>query len=203
MAAISNRVAQEGEVLVLSGTAHSASVASAGTPEVVEVRNWMPGKVALAKRALAELLFTVRMLATLLVKLQRGDVALTVPAPFMLPYAFTTAAKLKGAKSVLIVHDLYPDVLIMAGMLKPQSMLAKVMRALNALMFRALDALVRPRYREAAVALSRNDPRQDPLYPELGDARARRSRDRRRQSLSPSACRPLRRGSVRQSRFHA
>jgi hypothetical protein len=129
MAAISNRVAQEGEVLVLSGTAHSASVASAGTPEVVEVRNWMPGKVALAKRALAELLFTVRMLATLLVKLQRGDVALTVPAPFMLPYAFTAAAKLKGAKSVLIVHDLYPDVLIMAGMLKPQSMLAKVMRA--------------------------------------------------------------------------
>ncbi|XIA64049.1 glycosyltransferase family 4 protein [Bradyrhizobium sp. TZ2] len=142
MAAISDSVAQEAEVLVLSGTAGSTASAPAGKPDVVEVRNWMPGKAALFKRALAELLFTARMFAVLLVKLRRGDVALTVPAPFMLPYAFAVAAKLKGAKSVLIMHDLYPDVLIMAGMLKPQSMLAKAMRAMNALMFRALDAVV-------------------------------------------------------------
>jgi colanic acid biosynthesis glycosyl transferase WcaI len=142
MAAISDRVAQEAEVLVLSGTAGSAVGASAGRPDVVEVRNWMPGKAALAKRAIAELLFTVRMFVTLLAKLRRGDVALTVPAPFMLPYAFAAAARLKGAKSVLIMHDLYPDVLIMAGLLKPGSMLARAMRGLNALMFRALDAVV-------------------------------------------------------------
>jgi len=102
----------------------------------------MPGKAALLKRALAELLFTVRMFAALLMKLRRGDVALTVPAPFMLPYAFAAAAKLKGAKSVLIMHDLYPDVLVMAGLLKPQSTVAKAMRALNAPMFRTLDAVV-------------------------------------------------------------
>jgi hypothetical protein len=60
----------------------------------------------------------------------------------MLPYGFAAAAKLKGAKPVLTMHDLYPDVLVMAGLLKPQSMLAKAMRALNALMFRALDAVV-------------------------------------------------------------
>jgi hypothetical protein len=142
MAAISDRVAQEAEVLVLSGTAGSAAGASAGRPDVVEVRNWMPGKAALAKRAIAELLFTVRMFVTLLAKLRRGDVALTVPAPFMLPYAFAAAARLKGARSVLIMHDLYPDVLIMVGLLKPGSMLARAMRGLNALMFRALDAVV-------------------------------------------------------------
>ena len=142
MAAISDRVAQEAEVLVLSGTAGSAAGASAGKPDVVEVRNWMPGKAALAKRAMAELLFTARMFVALLAKLRRGDVALTVPAPFMLPYAFAAAAWLKGAKSVLIMHDLYPDVLIMAGLLKPGSMLARAMRGLNALMFRALDAVV-------------------------------------------------------------
>ena len=102
----------------------------------------MPGKAALLKRALAELLFTIRMFVALLAKLRRGDVALTVPAPFMLPYAFAAAARLKGAKSVLIMHDLYPDVLIMAGLLKPQSIVAKAMRALNAPMFRALDAVV-------------------------------------------------------------
>jgi glycosyltransferase involved in cell wall biosynthesis len=139
MAAIGERVAQQAEVLVLSGTAGSAS---AGKPQVVEVGNWMPGKAALLKRALAELLFTIRMFAALLVKLRRGDVALTVPAPFMLPYAFAAAAKLKGARSVLIMHDLYPDVLIMAGLLKPHSLAASAMRGLNAWMFRALDAVV-------------------------------------------------------------
>ena len=142
MAAISERVAREHEVLVLSGTAGSASKAAAGKPPVVEVKNWMPGKGALLKRALAELLFTIRMFFALLMKLRRGDVALTVPAPFMLPYAFAAAAKLKGARSVLIMHDLYPDVLIMAGLLKPDSLPAMAMRGLNALMFRALDAVV-------------------------------------------------------------
>ena len=142
MAAISDRVAQEAEVLVLSGTAGSAATASAGKPDVVEVRNWMPGKAALLKRALAELLFTARTFIALLTKLRRGDVTLTVPAPFMLPYAFAAAAKLRGAKSVLIMHDLYPDVLIMAGLLKPDSLLAKAMHALNAPMFRTLDAVV-------------------------------------------------------------
>src|SRR5207253_2631390 len=142
MAAISERAAREAEVLVLSGTAGSATPAAAGKPAVVEVGNWMPGKAALLKRALAELLFTVRMFTALLIKLRRGDVTITVPAPFMLPYAFAAAAKLKGARSVLIMHDLYPDVLIMAGLLKPQSTMAKAMRALNAPMFRTLDAVV-------------------------------------------------------------
>ena len=142
MAAISERVAREADVLVLSGTAGSAASVQADKPAVVEVKNWMPGKAALGKRALAEALFTVRMFFVMLARLRRGDVTLTVPAPFMLPYAFAAAAKLRGARSVLIMHDLYPDVLVMAGMLKPQSIVAKAMRALNAPMFRALDAVV-------------------------------------------------------------
>ena len=48
------------------------------------------------------------MFLALLRRLQRGDVALTVTAPFMLPYAVAAAAKLKRAQSVLIMHDLYP-----------------------------------------------------------------------------------------------
>ena len=142
MAAISERIAHEADVLVLSGTAGSAAAPSAGKPGVVEIKNWMPGKAALLKRALAELLFTARTFATMLARLRRGDVTLTVPAPFMLPHAFAAAAKLKGARSVLIMHDLYPDVLVMAGLLKPASWLARAMHALNGPMFRALDAVV-------------------------------------------------------------
>jgi glycosyltransferase involved in cell wall biosynthesis len=142
MASISKRLAREADVLVLSGTAGSAAMAASRTPAVMDVRNWMPGKAALGKRALAELLFSIRIFFVLLARLRRGDVTLTVPAPFMLPYAFAAAARLKGARSVLIMHDLYPDVLVMAGMLKPDSFPAKAMHALNAPMFRALDAVV-------------------------------------------------------------
>ncbi|MGH6711504.1 MAG: glycosyltransferase family 4 protein [Bradyrhizobium sp.] len=142
MAAIANRVASEAEVLVLSGMPGSASTASAGKPAVVEIRNRLPGKAALIRRAVAEVLFTLRIFAALLNELQRGDVALTVTAPFMLPYAVAAAARLKRAKSALIMHDLYPDVLIMAGLLKPASLVARMMGGLNALMFRALNAVI-------------------------------------------------------------
>src|ERR1700731_5081509 len=102
----------------------------------------MPGKAALIKRAVAEILFMTRIFLALLKRLQRGDVAVTVTAPFMLPYAVVAAARLKRARSALIMHDLYPDVLVMAGLLKPGSVLARAIRGINALVFRALDAVI-------------------------------------------------------------
>jgi len=36
-------------------------------------------------------------------------------------YAVAVAARLKRARSALVMHDLYPDVLVMAGLLKPAS----------------------------------------------------------------------------------
>ncbi|MBN8990897.1 MAG: glycosyltransferase family 4 protein [Rhizobiales bacterium] len=142
MADIAGHLARQAPVLVLSGFPGSASPGSPGQPAVVEIRNRMPGKAALIRRAAAEILFTLRIFVALLIRLKRGDVVLMVTAPFMLPYAATAAARLKRAGSVLIMHDLYPDVLVMSGLLKPQSLAAKAMRGMNALMFRALTAVV-------------------------------------------------------------
>ena len=143
MAKISEHLAAEIPVLVLSGTAGSAAGGSTSKqPAVVEIRNRIPEKAALLKRAAAEACFAVRAFMALLKRLQRGDVAVTVTAPFMLPYAVAAAAWLKRARSVLIMHDLYPDVLVTAGLLNPASVSAKAMRGANALMFRTLDAVV-------------------------------------------------------------
>ena len=144
MSAISGHLALDASVLVLSGMAGSASVKSdnATQPTVIEIKNWLPGKAVLIKRAVAEILFMTRIFLALLKRLQRGDVAVTVTAPFMLPYAVVAAARLKRARSALIMHDLYPDVLVMAGLLKPGSVLARAIRGMNALMFRALDAVI-------------------------------------------------------------
>ena len=142
MAAIAERLAQDAEVVVVSGMPGSATSGAPGRPVVVEIRNRLPGKAALIRRALAELLFTVRIFVALLTRLRRGDVALTVTAPFVLPYAVAAAARLKRAKSALILHDLFPDVLVMAGLLRPSSLVTRAMRAINALMFRALNAVI-------------------------------------------------------------
>jgi colanic acid biosynthesis glycosyl transferase WcaI len=154
MSAIAEHLAAEVPVLILSGTVGSSmsqskpsgsncsGITPANRPVVVEIKNWIPPKAALVRRALAEALFTIRAFLALLRKLQRGDVVLTVTAPFTLPYAVACAARLKHARSVLIMHDLYPEVLVMAGLLKGTSILARLMRAANSLMFGALNAVV-------------------------------------------------------------
>jgi glycosyltransferase involved in cell wall biosynthesis len=143
MAEISEHLAARHPVLVLSGTPASAtSDAASNRPVVAEIKNRIPEKGALLRRAVAELAFTTRALAGVLRMARRGDVVLTVTAPFMLPYAMTFAAWLKGAKSALIMHDLYPDVLVMAGLIGQRSPLSAAIRGANAVMFRLLDAVI-------------------------------------------------------------
>jgi colanic acid biosynthesis glycosyl transferase WcaI len=144
MAVIASHLTAQAPVLVLSGSPGSALHQAVGRdqPVVVDIKNRLPAKAALMRRAVAESLFTLRVFVALLRKLRRGDVAITVPAPFMLPYAVAAAARLKRARSALIMHDLYPDVLVMAGLLGDSSVLAKAIRGANALMFRALNAVI-------------------------------------------------------------
>jgi colanic acid biosynthesis glycosyl transferase WcaI len=144
MSAIAGHLAKEAPVLVLSGTpgSKSAEPVNSGEPTVVEIKNRMAGKAALLKRAIAEVSFTLRTALALLIRLRRGDVVLTVTAPFMLPYAVAAAARLRSARSILIMHDLYPDVLVMAGVLQPTSIVTKAIHVANSLMFSALNAVV-------------------------------------------------------------
>ncbi|MCK1606008.1 MULTISPECIES: glycosyltransferase family 4 protein [unclassified Bradyrhizobium] len=144
MAEIACRIAGDHEVVVLSGSSGAlpASQTGPGKPRIVAVKNRMAGKAALVRRGASELLFAARTFLALTRELRRGDVVLTVTAPFILPYAVAAAARLKGARSALIMHDLFPDVLVMAGLLKPGSIVAMTMRAANSLMFRALNAVI-------------------------------------------------------------
>jgi colanic acid biosynthesis glycosyl transferase WcaI len=141
---IAEHLATEHQVLVLSGTPSSMTMdaASGNQPMVVEIKSRIAAKATLVKRAVVETLFTLRAFAALLMQLQRGDIAVTVPAPFTLPYAVVAAAKLKRARSILIMHDLYPDVLVAAGLLKPMSVLTQAIRVANSLMFCGLSAVI-------------------------------------------------------------
>ncbi|NUR11269.1 MAG: glycosyltransferase family 4 protein [Bradyrhizobium sp.] len=144
MAEIACRLAVGHDVVVLSGWpgALPASQTGPGKPRVLAIKNRVAGKAALVRRGLSELLFAARTFFALMRQLKRGDVVLTVTAPFMLPYAVVAAARFKGARAALILHDLFPDVLVMAGLLGPGSFVTRTMRAANSLMFRALNAVI-------------------------------------------------------------
>lgn len=140
MSTVAERLGRLAPVVVLSGSAKA--VGREGDLQVIGLQEQLPAKGALAKRTFAELLFSGRAFLALLGKLKKGDVALTVTAPFLLPYAVVAAAKLKRARSVLIMHDLFPEVLVVAGVISSNSVVAKILQGMNRLMFHSLDILV-------------------------------------------------------------
>jgi glycosyltransferase involved in cell wall biosynthesis len=109
---------------------------------VIEIKSWWPGKSALISRSAAAVLFSVQMFFAVLKHARSEDVLLSVTTPFTLPYAVTLAARMRKAASALIIYDLYPDTLVMAGFLRATSVLTRWLRSANATMLRWLDAIV-------------------------------------------------------------
>jgi colanic acid biosynthesis glycosyl transferase WcaI len=144
LTAIASGLATDREVLVISGTAHSAGTPGSGKsgPRVVEVGCWTPEKDALVRRAIAMVLLSVKMFFATLKHVGRNDVVLCVTTPFALPYPVTLATRLRHASAVLLIYDLYPEALVMAGLVQPRSLVARAIRFANGLLFPALDAII-------------------------------------------------------------
>ncbi|MGA2114125.1 MAG: glycosyltransferase family 4 protein [Bryobacteraceae bacterium] len=62
---------------------------------------------------------------------RRGDAVLVVTNPPLLPFAIAFACALKRSKCILIVHDVYPEVLVAAGLLRRRSLLVAIANAMN------------------------------------------------------------------------
>jgi colanic acid biosynthesis glycosyl transferase WcaI len=143
LTAIAEGLTTDCEVLVISGTAGSGSVAPAtAQPRVLEVGGWTPDKDALVRRAIAMVLFSVKMFFATLRHVGKNDVVLCITTPFALPYSVTLATRLRGASATLLIHDLYPEALVTAGLVQPGSLVVRTIRFANGLLFGALDAII-------------------------------------------------------------
>jgi glycosyltransferase involved in cell wall biosynthesis len=142
--AIAEGLAADNEVVVLSASPNSASEAGKNRkkPTVIEIPNRAPQKDALVKRAISIFLLAFRMFFSVLLQARRDDIVFCVTTPFTLPYAVMSAAKLRGAATALLIYDLYPEALERAGLIKPRSVTARLIRLANAAVFRALDAII-------------------------------------------------------------
>ena len=144
MTDIAKELAKQSRVTVITGAPNSATTSppKPGEPEVIEVKSWWPAKSALISRSFADTLFSIQASIAIVRHTSREDALIAVTTPFTLPYAASLAARLRKAASAVIIYDLYPDSLVMAGFLGPLSILTRFLRWANRRMFQWLDAIV-------------------------------------------------------------
>ena len=75
-------------------------------------------------------------------RIGEGDIALVVTNPPTLPFVALLACKLRRAKLILRVEDVYPEALIAAGIVRPGSVLVRTLNALHRLLYRKVDRVL-------------------------------------------------------------
>ncbi len=139
---IANSLTQDRQVVVISATPGSRVAGQPGKPEVVELKSWNPRKSAIVQRAAAICLLAARMFFSVLRRATPDDIVFCVTTPFTLPYTVLLAARLRGAKTMLLIYDLYPEALEAAGIARSKSLAVRSIRLANAFLFRRLDAII-------------------------------------------------------------
>jgi len=93
-------------------------------------------------RALNLFTITVSIFLQACLRIRRGDSVLVVTNPPTLPFLAQVACRIRGARCLLLVHDLYPDVLVAAGLANPGSFLTRGMERLQRRLYRSVDRVI-------------------------------------------------------------
>ncbi len=94
------------------------------------------------RRGVAMTWFCIRAFWFVLRTSSRRTPVFVVTTPFMLPYFTVLAATLRGARSALIVYDLYPEALVAAGLITDSSFVARAIKRINTWLFGSLSVAV-------------------------------------------------------------
>lgn len=78
----------------------------------------------------------------MLFRFRRGDRVLVVTNPPPLPFVATLAAKLRGAKTYLLIHDIYPDVLVPTGFTQPTSLPYRIIDFATRRLYQSVNQII-------------------------------------------------------------
>ncbi len=70
-------------------------------------------------------------------RIRHNDTVIVVTNPPLLPYLVALACRAKSARLVLLVHDVYPDILVQLGLLKPKSVFVKAMNVVSSWLYKS------------------------------------------------------------------
>lgn len=75
-------------------------------------------------------------------RVRSRDVVVVVTNPPLLPFAIATACRLRGAKCVLRIDDVYPEILVATGMSSSQSIVVHLLSYLAKCLYSGVDQIV-------------------------------------------------------------
>jgi glycosyltransferase involved in cell wall biosynthesis len=75
-------------------------------------------------------------------KIGKQDVVLVVTNPPLLPFLISFVCRLRGAKCMLLVHDVYPEVLGAAGMVRESSVLDRVVDWFTRQLYQSVSRII-------------------------------------------------------------
>jgi colanic acid biosynthesis glycosyl transferase WcaI len=75
-------------------------------------------------------------------RVRHGDMAIVVTNPPFLPFGVLLACRARGAQCLLLVHDVYPEVLVVAGLTRSSSAIARVARRATRWLYRNVDRII-------------------------------------------------------------
>lgn len=78
----------------------------------------------------------------MLFRFRSGDVVLVVTNPPPLPFATQVASWLRGARTCLLIHDIYPDVLVPTGITTKNSLPYRIIDFFNCWLFRRVHRII-------------------------------------------------------------
>lgn len=75
-------------------------------------------------------------------RIRGGDTVIVVTNPPALPFLTRVACAVRGARCVLLVHDVYPDLMTHAGMLRTDAFLSRAMLRCSAWLYRSVERVI-------------------------------------------------------------
>jgi colanic acid biosynthesis glycosyl transferase WcaI len=99
-------------------------------------------KDRLILRSINFLTISVSIFMSALLRFRRGDIVISVTNPPTLPYLMAVAAWLRGARVVVLVHDVYPEIFARLGMLPPGSFLVRAIDKASATLYNRAERIL-------------------------------------------------------------
>jgi colanic acid biosynthesis glycosyl transferase WcaI len=110
--------------------------------EIRRCRSTTLNKDVLAFRLMNALTFGMSTFAAAVRRIKRGDLVLVVTTPPTLPVLMESVCRLRKARLVILVHDVYPDVLTATGTARPGSSAVRLLDWLYRRVFRRAEMVV-------------------------------------------------------------
>ncbi len=110
--------------------------------EIVRVWATTWNKDSLPRRLVNAATITISIFLALLFRLRRGDRVLVVTNPPFLPFLTQLACWLRHADCYLLIHDVYPEVAVAAGLLRDRGLAARLINGLTRRLYLAAERII-------------------------------------------------------------